>query len=64
MASNRPEEQPVAPERRPGVKQAARDFYRAGRITLSMALWAMKNAGFSKDETAEWLELKNGGEEQ
>jgi hypothetical protein len=41
-----------------GVKQAAREFYQAGRITLEMAVWAMKNAGYTKEETAEWLKLK------
>jgi hypothetical protein len=40
-----------------GVKQAARDFYQARRISLEMALWAMKNAGYTREETAEWLEL-------
>jgi hypothetical protein len=40
-----------------GVKQAARDFYRARRITLETAIWAMKNAGYTREETAEWLEL-------
>jgi hypothetical protein len=40
-----------------GVKQAARDFYQAKRITLKMAIWAMKNAGHTREETAEWLEL-------
>jgi hypothetical protein len=42
-----------------GVKQAARELYRAGRITLEMAIWAMKNAGYTREETAEWLELEN-----
>jgi hypothetical protein len=41
-----------------GAKQAARDFYRAGRINLEMALWAMKNAGYTREETEEWLELE------
>jgi hypothetical protein len=27
------------------VKQTARELYRARRITLAMAAWAMKNAG-------------------
>jgi hypothetical protein len=40
-----------------GAKQAARDFYQAGRINLEMAVWAMKNAGYTREETAEWLEL-------
>jgi hypothetical protein len=29
------------------------------RISLKMAVWAMKNAGYTREETAEWLELKN-----
>jgi hypothetical protein len=28
-----------------GVKQAAKEFYQDRRISLKMALWAMKNAG-------------------
>jgi hypothetical protein len=40
-----------------GAKQAARDLYRAKRITLETAAWAMKNAGYAREETAEWLEL-------
>jgi hypothetical protein len=39
------------------VKQAARKFYRDRRISLKMAVWAMKNAGYTREETAEWLEL-------
>jgi hypothetical protein len=51
------------------AKQTARDFCRAGRISLDMAIWAMKNAGYSREETARWLELerqpaeKTGGNE-
>jgi hypothetical protein len=41
------------------AKQAARNLYRDKRITLGMAAWAMKNAGYTKEETAEWLELEN-----
>jgi hypothetical protein len=40
-----------------GVKQTAKDFYRAGRISLEMAIWAMKNAGYTRKETEEWLEI-------
>jgi hypothetical protein len=39
------------------AKQTAREFYQARRISLKMALWAMKNAGYTREETAEWLEL-------
>jgi hypothetical protein len=42
-----------------GVRQAARKFYRDGRITLEMAIWAMKNAGYDREETEEWLGLTN-----
>jgi hypothetical protein len=41
-----------------GVKQVAQKFYRDRRISLEMAIWAMKNAGYTKKETAEWLELE------
>jgi hypothetical protein len=47
----------TAAEQKQGAKQAARDFYQAGRINLEMAVWAMKNAGYTREETAEWLEL-------
>jgi hypothetical protein len=40
-----------------GVKQAARDLHRDRRISLKTAFWAMKNAGYTREETAEWLEL-------
>jgi sulfatase maturation enzyme AslB (radical SAM superfamily) len=49
----------VTDSQKQGVKQAAKDFYQAGRISLDMTLWAMKNAGYSKEETAEWLNLTN-----
>jgi hypothetical protein len=42
-----------------GAKQAAREFCQAKRISLEMAIWAMKNAGYSREETADWLGLKN-----
>jgi hypothetical protein len=51
-------EKPMTDKQKQGVKQAARDFYQAGRITLAMALWAMKNAGYSKEEAANWLGLE------
>jgi hypothetical protein len=44
-------------KQRQEVKQTARELYRAKRITLKMAIWAMKNAGYTREETAEWLEL-------
>jgi hypothetical protein len=31
------------------VKHSAREFYQAGRITLKMAVWAMKNAGYTRE---------------
>jgi hypothetical protein len=36
------------------VKQVAWKLYQDRRISLKMAIWAMKN-----EETAEWLELEN-----
>jgi hypothetical protein len=39
------------------VKQAARELYQDRRISLETALWAMKNAGYTREETAEWLGL-------
>jgi hypothetical protein len=39
------------------VKRTARELYRDRRISLEMAVWAMKNAGYTKEETAEWLKL-------
>jgi hypothetical protein len=41
-----------------GAKQAAKEFYRAGRISLKMAIWAMKNAGYARGETSKWLGLE------
>jgi hypothetical protein len=52
-----------------GVKQTARELHNARRISLEMAVWTMKNAEYSREETAEWLELesqpakKTGGNE-
>jgi hypothetical protein len=40
------------------VKQTARNLYRDRRISLETAMWAMKNAGYTREETAEWLELE------
>jgi hypothetical protein len=40
-----------------GVKQAALELYQARRMSLKMAAWAMKNAGYTREETAEWLRL-------
>ena len=40
------------------VKEYARKFYLDGRVTLEMAVWAMKNAGYSKDETANALGIR------
>jgi hypothetical protein len=37
------------------VKKAAREFYRDRRNPLETAVWAMKNAGYTREETAEWL---------
>jgi hypothetical protein len=42
-----------------GVKQTARKLYQDKRISLETAVWAMKNAGYSREETAEWLELES-----
>jgi hypothetical protein len=47
---------------RQGAKQAARDLYRAGRITLETAIWALENAGYSREKAAEWLETTEDGE--
>jgi hypothetical protein len=46
-------------KQRQEVKQTARELYQARRITLEMAIWAMKNAGYTREETAEWLELND-----
>jgi hypothetical protein len=40
-----------------GVRQMARKLYHDRRISLEMVIWAMKNAGYSREETAEWLGL-------
>jgi hypothetical protein len=45
-------------EQKQEVKRTARKLYRDGRISLEMAVWAMKNAGYTEKETAEWLKLK------
>jgi hypothetical protein len=29
-------------------------------MPIKMAVWAMKNAGYTREETAEWLELASG----
>jgi hypothetical protein len=42
-----------------GAKQAVQELYRAGRISLKMAIWVMKNAGYSRKETEEWLEMES-----
>jgi hypothetical protein len=47
-----------------GVKQTARALYQARRISLSMAAWAMKNAGYTREETAEWLRVIEKHEEK
>jgi hypothetical protein len=39
------------------IKRTARKLYRDGRISLEMAVWAMKNAGYTGEETAKWLKL-------
>jgi hypothetical protein len=39
------------------VKQVTREFYQDRRITLEMALWAMKNAGYTREETIKVLDL-------
>jgi hypothetical protein len=49
--------------RKEGVKQTARKLCRDRRISLEMAAWAMKNAGYTREETAEWLELDKKGTE-
>jgi hypothetical protein len=45
-----------------GVKQAARDFYRARRITLETAIWAMKNVGYTREETIKVFDLKKNSD--
>jgi hypothetical protein len=44
-------------KQRQEVKQTARELYQARRISLKTVVWAMKNAGYAREETAEWLEL-------
>jgi hypothetical protein len=39
------------------AKQTSRKLYQTGRISLEMAIWAMKNTGYAREEAAEWLEL-------
>jgi hypothetical protein len=46
------------------VKQTALKLYQDRRITLTMAIWAMKNAGYTREETAEWLELAEKSKEK
>jgi hypothetical protein len=46
---------PVTGAKRLEVKIAALEFCRDRRISPEMALWAMKNAGYTEDEAAEWL---------
>jgi hypothetical protein len=53
----------MAEKQKLGVKQAARDLYQAQRISLEMAAWAMNNAGYTREETSEWLELKEEEDE-
>jgi hypothetical protein len=40
------------------VKQTARELYQARLISFETAAWAMKNAGYTRDETAEWFDRK------
>ncbi|MDR1902381.1 MAG: hypothetical protein LBQ88_08905 [Treponema sp.] len=40
------------------VKKTARNLYRDRRISLKMAIWAMKNAGYTRGETSKWLGLE------
>jgi hypothetical protein len=49
--------------RKEGVKQMARKLYRDRRISLKMAVWAMKNAGYTREQTGKWLGItgKQGG---
>jgi hypothetical protein len=47
----------ITKTRKEGVKQAAWEFYQARRITLEMAIWAMKNAGYTREETIKALNL-------
>jgi hypothetical protein len=43
-----------------GVKEAARKLYRDRRISLEMAIWAMKNAGYTREETVRLFEGSTG----
>jgi hypothetical protein len=47
-----------------GVKQAALELYRTRRISLKMAAWAMKNAGYTREETSKALELEKNSVEK
>jgi hypothetical protein len=47
-----------------GVKQTARELHQARRISLEMAVWEMKNAGYSREETAESLELNKPSKDE
>ncbi|MDR1902928.1 MAG: hypothetical protein LBQ88_11680 [Treponema sp.] len=46
---------PVTGARKLQVKETALEFCRDRRISPEMAVWAMKNAGYTEDEAAEWL---------
>jgi hypothetical protein len=48
-------------KRKQTAKATTRELYMAGKISLEMAIWAMKNAGYSSKETAEWLKIKTPG---
>jgi hypothetical protein len=37
------------------VKITVKKMHQDVRITLDTAIWAMKNAGYSKEETIEWM---------
>jgi hypothetical protein len=41
------------------VRQTARRLCRDRRISLETAIWAMKNAGYTRKETVEWLEISD-----
>jgi hypothetical protein len=46
-------------QQKQGVKEAAKEFYQdKQRISLEMAIWAMKNAGYTREETVEWLGIE------
>jgi hypothetical protein len=42
-----------------GVKHIALKLYADERISLEMAIWAMKNAGYTREETSKIFELEN-----